>query len=168
MGAVQTCSHTFISLMGFQSITCCVLFLWGLFLLYLLILTFIRFFLLFLPSPCVLVLILFYSSFFFLTTSFLLFLLLFVPFLLHLYPFFFHLPLSFSTSSSSFHHLLPLLLAYSLPICYLDGSSYMVPILNYSFHILNNPWLKILRGAFTISAAFGSSQSFQFTNIPFS
>lgn len=80
-------------------------------------------------------------------------------------------PLSFSTSSS--HHLLPLLLVYFLPICYLDGSSYTVPILNYSFHILNNPWLQICRGAFTISAAFGSrrhvtqfSKSFQFTNIP--
>uniref|UniRef100_A0AAX7VNW3 Cortactin n=1 Tax=Astatotilapia calliptera TaxID=8154 RepID=A0AAX7VNW3_ASTCA len=43
------------------------------------------------------------------------------------------------------------------------------------FHILNNPWLQICRGAFTISAAFGSrrhvtqfSKSFQFTNIPFS
>lgn len=32
----------------------------------------------------------------------------------------------------------------------------MVPILNYSFHILNNPWLQICRGAFTISAAFGN------------
>lgn len=130
------------------------LFLWGLFLLYLLTLTFIRFFLLFLifslcPGSYSPLLLLSLLNYFFpslpptlcsFPPSFLSFLLPPSFVLLNI----FLLPSSPSTSS------LP------LPICYLAGSSHMVPILNYSFHILNNPWLQICRGAFTISAAFGS------------